>query len=69
MRRSQDSELPMGVQLADLEFSRNSEMLMGITEPFSEQGTQGMRYEVIAWDLINGRKLSTLGNHTTVRPW
>lgn len=69
MRRPQDSELPVGIQLADLKFSRNGEILMGITEPFSRQGMQGMRYEIITWDLVSKRKLSTLGNHTPVRPW
>ena len=69
IRRSQDSELPMGVELADLKFSSNSDVLIAITEPFSQQGAPGMQYEVITWNLITGRRLSTLGSHTTVCPW
>ena len=68
MRRSPDSELPVGTNLVDLKFSSNSDLLIGITEPFDDRENQGMQYEVITWDVINGRRLSTLGNHTTVRP-
>ena len=56
----------MGAQLADLKFSSNSNILMGITEPFIEQGSQGMQYEVITWDVINGRRFPPFRNHTTV---
>lgn len=65
MGGSQDSELSMGAQLADLKFSRDNNILMGITEP--QQGSQGMQYEVITWDVIKGRRISQLRNSTTVR--
>ena len=68
MRRPQDSVLPIGAQLADLKFSSNSNILMGITEPFMQQGSQRMQYEVITWDVINRRRFSPLRSHTTVRP-
>ena len=67
MTRSQDSELPIGAQLVDLKFSSNSNVLMGITEPFNQQGGLGMKYEVMTWDVVNGRRFPTLENHTTVR--
>ena len=61
-----DSELPMGAQLADLKFSRNSNILMGITEPFKPQGSLQRQYEVITWDVIKGRRISQLRNTTKV---
>ena len=57
----------MGANLLDLKFSGNSDILMAVTEPFDHRGNQGMQYEVITWDVIKGRRFSTLGNHTTVR--
>ncbi len=66
MQSSRDSELPMGAQLADLKFSSDSKILMGITEPFSPQGGQGMQYEVMTWDVVNGQRYSRLGRRTTV---
>lgn len=64
MKDSRDSELPMGAQLADLKFFRNSNILMGITEPFKQQGSEGTQYEVITWDVIKGRRISQLENST-----
>ncbi len=66
MRNPRDSELPIDAQSADLKFSSDSNILMGITEPFNQQGSQGMQYEVITWDVINGRRFSPLTNHTMV---
>ena len=68
MTDTRDSEVPIGAKLVDLKFSSNSNILMGITEPFDQQGSPAKQYEVITWDVINGRRISTLRNQTEVRP-
>ncbi len=57
----------MGAQLADLKFSSDSMVLMGITDPFSPQGGQGMQYEVMTWDVVSGQRYPPLERRTTVR--
>ena len=66
MQSSQDSELPMGAQLADLKFSSNGNTLMGITEPFNLQGGRGMQYEIMKWDAVTGQRYPALPRRTTV---
>ena len=66
---SQDSELPTGARLADLKFSRDSSTLMGITEVFIPQQDPRYRYELITWDLVNGRRFPSIRPPvTTVSP-
>ena len=56
----------MGAQLADLKFSSDGKILMGITDPFSLQEGQGMQYEVMTWDVVSGQRYPPLGRRTTV---
>ena len=60
LESSQDSELPRGAQLADLKFSSDSSILMGITEVSVQQQDPRYQYELFTWDIPTGRRLSSI---------
>ena len=60
LKSSQDSELPAGAQLADLKFSSDSSILMGITEVFVRQQDSRYQYELFTWDIATGRRLPSI---------
>ena len=69
LRSSQDSELPAGAELADLKFSSDSSILMGITEVFVRQQDPRYQYELFTWDIATGQRFPSIRPPiTTVSP-
>ena len=56
VKYTQDLELPP-IGLIDMQFSRDSTVLVAITKPYKSASSLRSRYDVIAWDLEEGRKL------------
>ena len=59
IRESQDSAIPDGVQLVDLKFSSNGNVIMGVTKPHVQRQGLGMQYDVMTWNVTSGQRLPT----------
>ena len=61
-----DSKLP-NREIVDLKFSGDSNHLVVVTKPYSEEDDRTSHYRILTWNTINGEFISDIESRTKVR--